>query len=152
MIFNYEDLEQFCETMIIDQFKEEGRVDQDQEELNSNIHKIAGILEIACTEIICCKASMQLRKITPEKQLSKFKIITQIPNFRLGLIVKIIHMMNVDMKSLIEHVNAFKKSGDDKIKLFKGQTKIWDLPRAQEPVKLSPSQAISFFVKYIYDL
>ena len=102
-IFTNEDLEQFCESLIIDQFKED-QAPQDQEQISSscqdgkaNVTKIVGILDIAITEIICSRANMQLRKMSPEKQLSKFKIITQIPNFRIGLIVKIVSLMNHEM-------------------------------------------------------
>lgn len=62
-IFTNEDLEQFCESLIIDQFKEDP-VPQDQEQIDSsshdgtaNIAKIVGILDIAITEIICSKAN-----------------------------------------------------------------------------------------------
>lgn len=84
-------------------------MEQDSES-NSNVPKLVGMLEIAMTEIICSKASMQLRKITPEKQLAKLKIITQIPNFRIGLIVKIIQLMHSEMEGLKKHVANYKQN------------------------------------------
>jgi len=70
-IFTNEDLDQFCENLMVEQFKS-----STEQENESNVDKLQGLLEIAMTEIICSKASMQLRKITPEKQLAKLKIIT----------------------------------------------------------------------------
>ena len=157
-IFTNEDLEQFCESLIIDQFKEDP-VPQDQEQIDSsshdgtaNIAKIVGILDIAITEIICSKANMQLRRISPDRQLSKFKIITQIPNFRIGLIVKIVQLMNNEMKGLAQHISAQQNRSLKKLTPYKGCTRIWDLPKADEPVVLSPKACLGFFVKYIYEL
>jgi hypothetical protein len=65
--------------------------------------------------------------MAPEKQLYKFKVVSHLPNFRIGLIVKLIQMMNKEMSALIEHCKVDKK------KIYKGQTKIWDLPQANEP-------------------
>jgi len=36
--------------------------------------------------------------------------------------------------------------------VYKGTTKIWDNPEADEPVILSPKQSLCFFIKYIYEL
>jgi len=60
----------------------------------------------------------------------KFKTLTQIPNFRIGLIVKIIQLMSAEMSGLIEHVGSVGDQGDPpkKITIYKGRTKIWDLP------------------------
>ena len=60
----------------------------------------------------------------------KLKTITQIPNFRIGLIVKIIQLMNAEMAGLIEHVSSFQQQRDPlkKMTIYKGCTKIWDLP------------------------
>jgi hypothetical protein len=60
LIFTHEDLEQFCENLIIEQFKETV-TEQDQAISSpteaSNIQRIIGILDIAMTEIVCSKAS-----------------------------------------------------------------------------------------------
>ena len=60
----------------------------------------------------------------------KLKTITQIPNFRIGLIVKIIQLMNAEMAGLIEHVSSAQQQRDPlkKMTIYKGCTKIWDLP------------------------
>lgn len=118
-ILTHEDVEQYIENLITDQFKEEITQerpnDQDGEGqssllepkpgVKSNISKIVGILDIAMTEVLCSKATSQLRRASSERQLSKFKIITQIPNFRLGLITKIVQMMKAEMRALEEHIS-----------------------------------------------
>jgi len=73
---------------------------------------------------------MQQRKLSPERLLYKFKTITQIPNFRIGWIVKIIQLMNAEMGGLIDHVSSAEQKRDPlkKMTIYKGCTKIWDLP------------------------
>lgn len=90
--------------------------------------------------------------MSPEKQLSKFKIITQIPNFRIGLIVKIVSLMNNEMQGLSRHTSQQQGSSFKKLGAYKGCTRIWELPKADAPVILSPKACLSFFVKYIYQL
>lgn len=36
--------------------------------------------------------------------------------------------------------------------MYRGTTKIWDLPQAEEPIVLPPSVCLGFFLKYIYEL
>ena len=130
LIFTHEDLEQYCENLIVEQFKETV-TKLDETVLSpieaSNIQRIIGILDIAMTEIVCSKASTQMRHISPEKQIAKFKIITQIPNFRLGLIVKMISSMNTELEGLQKHICSFKNNRKA-MSVYKGTTQIWDLP------------------------
>jgi hypothetical protein len=58
------------------------------------------ILEIAIAEILSSKAINQLNHTSPERQLARFKVITQIPNFRTGLIVKMLELMGNEMIAL----------------------------------------------------
>jgi len=148
-IYTQEDLDQYLEGLVVDQFR--GADDQDQED--ANIEKLMGILELAMTEIMCSKASTQLKHITNEKQLAKFKIIAQIPNFRMGLIVKIIQVMNNEIKGLVSHVNTNDTADPSrKITVFKGSTAIWDMPTASEPKLYGPKQCLGFFLKIIQEL
>ena len=73
---------------------------------------------------------MQQRQLSPERWMDRFKTRSQIPNFRIGLIVKIIQLMNAEMGGLIEHVGSVGELEDPpkKITTYKGCTKIWDLP------------------------
>lgn len=70
-IFTHDDLEQFCDNLIFEQFKADIAKDQDNQIESSssspasgNILKINDYLDMALSEILCSKASMMLRKIT----------------------------------------------------------------------------------------
>jgi hypothetical protein len=66
----------------------------------SNVDQLLPLLDIAITEILCSKASMQAAHISSEKLIKKLTKIIQIPNFRIGLIIKIIQVMNKEISSL----------------------------------------------------
>jgi len=56
---------------------------------------------------------MQLNSNSPERELQKLHLLIQIPNFRIGLIVEIIKMMNTEMSGLIDHVAKLKLDGSE---------------------------------------
>ena len=94
---------------------------------------------------------------SPERELQKLHLLIQIPNFRIGLIVEIIKMMNTEMAGLIDHVTKLKLDGTEQgkfanRKVYEGRTAIWDLPSAETPLMLSPKKVIGFLLKYIYQL
>jgi len=69
-----------------------------------NISSITGMIDLAITEIICSKANMQSKKVSPGQLLQKLRVISQIPNFRIGLMVKVIQIMSKEMQGLRDHI------------------------------------------------
>ena len=60
--------------------------------------------------------------------------------------------MNIEMNGLVQHISAQQSSRLTKLTPYKGCTRIWDCPKADVPVVLSPKACLGFFVKYIYEL
>ena len=98
-IYTNEDLEHFCEKLVYEQFNPESG-----DSSNMNISSITGMIDLAITEIICSKANMLSKKVSPSQLLQKLRVISQIPNFRIGLMVKIIQMMSNEMQGLRDHI------------------------------------------------
>lgn len=100
---------------------------------------------------------MQQSGNSPEKQLMKLRVIAQLPNFRIGLIIKIIHFVKQEIQALVQHIKSEKEKQNarqvpSKIKMYSGQTQIWDMCKAESPKVLSPKECLSYFLTYICDL
>ena len=163
----HEDVEQYLEGLVVEQFSaKKTPTDQDdctktsaeQQQAGHNIHKIVGILDVAATEILCTKASFRLREATPDVPSTDLKIVTHIPNFRIGLIVKIVQFMKADLDALRGHIakHGQASNGDQlnakKMPVFLGHTKIWEQPEDEAPATLTSQASIAYFLKYIYEL
>ena len=67
------------------------------------------------SEIICGKAANPSKYVSPEKQLVKLKGLVQLPNFRIGLIIKLIQSMKQEMTGLQKHIeDEMKRQADQK--------------------------------------
>jgi hypothetical protein len=100
---------------------------------------------------------MQSKKVSPGQLLQKLRVVSQIPNFRIGLMVKIIQIMSEEIQGLKDHIKAESDLQKDQIikhnmNVYQGVTKIWDYLTSDEPVLLSPKNCLSFFLSYLYEL
>ena len=100
---------------------------------------------------------MQSKKVSPGQLLQKLRVVSQIPNFRIGLMVKIIQIMSKEIQGLKDHIKTESDLQKDQIikpnmNVYQGVTKIWDYLTSDEPVLLSPKKCLSFFLSYLYEL
>ena len=100
---------------------------------------------------------MQSKKVSPGQLLQKLRVVSQIPNFRIGLMVKIIQIMSREIQGLKDHIKTESDLQKDQIikhnmNVYQGVTKIWDYLTSDEPVLLSPKKCLSFFLGYLYEL
>jgi len=93
------DLTDYCEYLIISQFKENevtvSSTTQDSQSvvIHTNVKQIVGLLDIAITEIkILRKVKQDLGhpQSLDQHKNKRLSTIIQVPNFRLGMIVKLI--------------------------------------------------------------
>jgi len=110
------------------------------------------IIEIASTELICFHARDNKDR---NNIMQRLMVISQIPNFRIGLIVKIIKMINDEIGGLITHIKAYQDDQDQigsvkkRVSLYKGKTKVWDKSSADTHNVLTPKQCLERFIGYV---
>lgn len=99
-IITNSDLKDYCEHLIIGQFKEyeattisTSQEGQTEELVRTNVKQIVGLLDIAVTEMrLLYKANQHLEhgQLFDQHKSKRLSTIIQVPNFRLGMIVKLI--------------------------------------------------------------
>jgi len=87
-IYTNEELQQFCDELVFNQLMQKKPLSESED--SHGIDQISGIIDVAMTEILCGRANYQSKQVSPERQLVKLKGLSQLPNFRIGLIVKLI--------------------------------------------------------------
>lgn len=58
--------------------------------------------------------SLQPAALPPERQAKRRGIIIQVPNFRIGMVIKLIQLMNVEMSQLIGYIEKYTEAEAEK--------------------------------------
>ena len=116
--------------------------------IRTNVKQIVGLLDIAITEMKLLNKSAKANQRLDHGQLldqhrsKRLSTMIRVPNFRLGMIVKLIQIMNTEIAQLMSYIEKYKaltagaasqpfltkKAISQKLPAYRGSTKVWEAP------------------------